>query len=61
VHLGAPVVRMNLGSVPRGEDNRKQGVDRCVQALNQMLPLASDLGTFQFYRPPAPAIRPVQE
>jgi sugar phosphate isomerase/epimerase len=43
-HLGAPVVRMNLGGVPRGEDNLKQGVDRCVQAFKQMLPLAQDLG-----------------
>ena len=43
-YLGVPVVRMNLGSVDAGEDNLKQGVDRCVAAFNQMLPLAMDLG-----------------
>ncbi len=43
-YLGAPVVRMNLGGVGRGEDNLKQGVDRCVAAFKEMLPLARDLG-----------------
>jgi len=43
-YLGAPVVRMNLGGVGKGEDNLKQGVDRCVAAFKQMLPLAKDLG-----------------
>jgi sugar phosphate isomerase/epimerase len=43
-YLGAPVVRMNLGGVAKGEDNLKQGVDRCVAAFKQMLPLARDLG-----------------
>jgi len=44
-YLGAPVVRMNLGGVSRrGESNRKEGVDRCIDAFKQMLPLARDLG-----------------
>ncbi len=43
-YLGAPVVRMNLGHVGKGEDNLKEGVDRCVAAFKQMLPLAQDLG-----------------
>jgi sugar phosphate isomerase/epimerase len=43
-YLKAPVVRMNLGGVGKGEDNLKQGVDRCVAAFKQMLPLAKDLG-----------------
>jgi sugar phosphate isomerase/epimerase len=43
-YLGAPVVRMNLGSVGAGERNEKEGVDRCVAAFKQMLPLAMDLG-----------------
>jgi sugar phosphate isomerase/epimerase len=43
-YLGAPVVRMNLGGVGKGEDNLKEGVDRCVAAFKQMLPLAKDLG-----------------
>jgi len=43
-YLKAPVVRMNLGGVGKGEDNQKQGVDRCVAAFKQMLPLAKDLG-----------------
>ena len=43
-YLGIPVVRMNLGGVGRGEDDRKQGVDRCIAAFKEMLPLARDLG-----------------
>jgi sugar phosphate isomerase/epimerase len=43
-YLGAPVVRMNLGHVDKGEDNLKEGVDRCVAAFKEMLPLAQDLG-----------------
>jgi sugar phosphate isomerase/epimerase len=43
-YLGVPVVRMNLGSVDSGENNLKEGVDRCVAAFKQMLPLAMDLG-----------------
>jgi sugar phosphate isomerase/epimerase len=43
-YLGAPVVRMNLGGVGKGEDNLKEGVDRCVAAFKEMLPLAMDLG-----------------
>jgi sugar phosphate isomerase/epimerase len=43
-YLGAPVVRINLGGVGRGEDNLKEGVDRCVAAFKEMLPLAKDLG-----------------
>jgi len=43
-YLGAPVVRMNLGGVGKDEDNLKQGVERCVAAFQQMLPLAKDLG-----------------
>lgn len=43
-YLGIPVVRMNLGGVGPGEDDRKQGVDRCIAAFKEMLPLARDLG-----------------
>ncbi len=43
-YLGAPVVRMNLGGVGPGEDNAKEGVDRCVAAFKEMLPVARDLG-----------------
>jgi sugar phosphate isomerase/epimerase len=43
-YLGAPVVRMNLGGVGKGEDNLREGVDRCVAAFKEMLPLARDLG-----------------
>jgi sugar phosphate isomerase/epimerase len=43
-YLGAPVVRMNLGGVGKGEDNRKQGVDRCIAAFKRLLPLAKDFG-----------------
>ena len=42
--LGAPVVRMNLGHVGPGEDDRKEGVDRCIAAFKEMLPVAQDLG-----------------
>src|SRR5207302_5408252 len=42
--LGAPVVRMNLGAVGKGEDDAKEGVDRCIAALKEMLPVAQDLG-----------------
>ena len=42
--LGAPVVRMNLGGVGPGESDAKEGVDRCVAAFKEMLPLAKDLG-----------------
>jgi L-ribulose-5-phosphate 3-epimerase len=42
--LGAPVVRMNLGRVGPGEDDRKEGVERCIAAFKEMLPLAQDLG-----------------
>jgi sugar phosphate isomerase/epimerase len=43
-YLGIPVVRMNLGAVDKGENNEKEGVDRCVAAFKEMLPLAMDLG-----------------
>src|SRR5215831_2160817 len=43
-YLGVPVVRVNLGSVDAGEDNLKEGVDRCIAAFKKMLPLAMDLG-----------------
>jgi sugar phosphate isomerase/epimerase len=43
-YLGAPVVRMNLGGVRRGESDLKEGVERCVSAFKEMLPLARDLG-----------------
>jgi sugar phosphate isomerase/epimerase len=43
-YLGIPVVRMNLGAVDKGEDNQKEGVERCVAAFMQMLPLAKDFG-----------------
>jgi len=43
-YLGVPVVRMNLGGVDKGEDNQKEGVDRCVAAFKEMLPLAMDFG-----------------
>jgi sugar phosphate isomerase/epimerase len=43
-YLGVPVVRMNLGGVGKGEDNLKEGVERCIDAFKQMLPLSRDLG-----------------
>jgi len=43
-YLGIPVVRMNLGGVDKGEDNQKEGVERCAAAFKEMLPLAQDLG-----------------
>jgi sugar phosphate isomerase/epimerase len=44
-YLGAPVVRMNLGGVDtKDESDRKEGVERCIDAFKQMLPLAKDLG-----------------
>ncbi len=43
-YLGAPVVRMNLGHVGKGEDDLKVGVERCIAAFKEMLPLARDLG-----------------
>lgn len=43
-YLGVPVVRMNLGGVDKGEDNLKEGVERCIAAFKEMLPLAKDLG-----------------
>lgn len=42
--LGAPVVRMNLGAVGPGEDNAKEGVDRCIAAFKELLPVAQDFG-----------------
>jgi len=43
-YLGAPVVRMNLGKVDKGENDEKEGVERCISAFKEMLPLAMDLG-----------------
>jgi sugar phosphate isomerase/epimerase len=43
-YLGAPTVRLNLGGVGPGEDDLKEGVDRCVAAFKEILPVAQDLG-----------------
>ncbi len=41
--LGAPVVRVNLGGTGRDADDDVIGVQRCVTALKEMLPLAKEL------------------
>src|SRR5206468_2390202 len=43
-YLGAPVVRMNLGGTGTDEGDDTVGVERCIAAFNEMLPLAKKLG-----------------
>ena len=44
-YLGAPIVRINLGGTGRGEaEDDTVGAQRCIDAFNQMLPLAKQLG-----------------
>jgi len=42
-YLGAPVVRVNLGGTGRDADDDTVGVERCIAAFNEMLPLAKSL------------------
>lgn len=43
-YLGAPVMRVNLGGTGKGdEQDDTVGVQRCIDAFNQMLPLAKQL------------------
>ncbi|MBI3666948.1 MAG: TIM barrel protein [Acidobacteria bacterium] len=44
-YLGAPVVRVNVGSTGRGDDaDQREGVERAIRAFREMLPLAKELG-----------------
>jgi len=42
-HLGCPVVRMNLGGTGKDEDDETIGLERCIAAFNEMLPMAKHL------------------
>lgn len=42
-YLGAPIIRINLGSTGRPEDDGTVGVERAIDAFNQLLPLAKEL------------------
>lgn len=42
-YLGAPVVRINLGSTGNDADDDTIGVERCIDAFNQILPTAKEL------------------
>ncbi len=42
-YLGAPVVRMNLGGTGNDDEDKTVGVERCIAAFKQMLPLAKKL------------------
>ena len=42
-YLGAPVVRINLGGLGSEELDDTVGVERCIDAYNQMLPIAKQL------------------
>lgn len=41
--LGVPVVRMNLGSTGNEADDQTTGIDNCIAAFKQLLPLAKKL------------------
>ncbi len=43
--LGAPVIRIFAGRVPRG-DSEQAARDRCVKAINTLLPYAAERGVF---------------
>lgn len=44
-YLGAPVVRINLGGTGKGQEaDDSVGVERVIDAFNQILPIAKDLG-----------------
>lgn len=43
-YLGAPVVRMNLGKTERPDLDGTVGVQRCIAAFHQLLPVARELG-----------------
>ncbi len=44
-YLGAPVVRINLGGTGKGEEaDDTIGAQRCIDAFNQILPIAKELG-----------------
>jgi len=42
-YLGAPIVRINLGNVGNDEQDDTVGVQRCIDAFNQILPTAKKL------------------
>lgn len=42
-YLGASVVRMNLGKAESPEKDGTEGVQRCIAAFNELLPLAREL------------------
>ncbi len=42
-YLGAPIVRINLGGLGSEELDDTVGVERCIDAYNQMLPVAKQL------------------
>jgi len=42
--IGAQVVRINLGHTEKDEDNATLGVERCIAAFKELLPLAKELG-----------------
>lgn len=42
-HLGAPVVRINLGGLGSEEQDDTVGAQRCIDAYNKMLPIAKEL------------------
>ncbi len=42
-YLGAPVVRINLGSTGDDAKDDTVGVERCIDAFNQILPIAKEL------------------
>lgn len=44
-YLGAPIVRINLGGTGKGEESDDTvGAQRCIDAFNQILPIAKQLG-----------------
>jgi sugar phosphate isomerase/epimerase len=42
--MGAPVVRVNVGRVDKGEDDGSVGVERVISAFKQLIPTARELG-----------------
>lgn len=43
-YLGAPIVRINLGTTGDIERDKTIGVQRCIEAFNKLIPLAKELG-----------------
>ncbi|MEN6357191.1 MAG: sugar phosphate isomerase/epimerase family protein [Armatimonadota bacterium] len=42
-YMGAPVVRINLGSTGDLERDKTEGVQRCIEAFNRLIPIAKQL------------------